>query len=378
MTRYAHFVGSLPRELMTGGDRGVLDWFAAHTDGRPVTAIPCDLDPDWILAYLQDLGNRTDALEVLRPGGFDGYSDFPTYGVRSGRALEPGDVSMNRVERIGEAVTAFESFLRDRPELAGTKLQLSQPHPLDLAMFVHAGGAVASGLPMGLALRRSNLALTALRQLPVFTEAVLQEMREVRRRHGDLIVWQVETPISLLSMVKAQQLGALWALAPVVAGQLAGFLEKVRDVDREHGIETETIVHLCYGDYQHESLLSPRNLAPAVALLNRTGRRLVARGVPVPRVHIPCAYGAHPAPVDPEFYAPLRGLGPEWRVIAGVVSTDDPDRSAQALSLFEQARDNTAYGVAAACGFGRNKAEEAEQGAATIASLVRAPEGSRG
>jgi predicted negative regulator of RcsB-dependent stress response len=65
-------------------------------------------------------------------------------------------------------------------------------------------------------------------------------------------------------------------------------------------------------------------------------------------------------------------------VIAGVVSTDDPDRSAQALSLFEQARGTTAYGVAAACGFGRNKAAEAEQGAATIASLVRAPEGSRG
>ncbi|MGW1739051.1 hypothetical protein ACWCPQ_09595 [Nocardia sp. NPDC001965] len=378
MTRYAHFVGSLPRELMTGGDRGVLDWFAAHTGGHPVTAIPCDLDPDWILAYLQDLGTRTDALEVLRPGGFDGYADFPTYGVRAGRTLEPRDISMNRIERIDRVVAAFESFLRDRPELAGTKLQLSQPHPLDLAMFVHAGGAVAGGLPIGLALRRSNLALAALRQLPVYTEAVLQEMREVRRRHGDLIAWQVETPISLLGTVKAQQLGALWALAPVVAGQLAGFLAKVHEIDHEHGIDSGTILHLCYGDYQHESLLSPRNLAPAVALLNHTGRRLAQHGVPVPPVHIPCAYGSHPAPVEPEFYAPLRKLGPAWRVIAGVVSTDDPDRSARALSLFEKARETPAYGVAAACGFGRNTAEEAEQGAATIVSLVGAAQSSSG
>ncbi|WP_328392920.1 hypothetical protein [Nocardia sp. NBC_00416] len=362
---------------MTGGDRAVLDWFATHTAGHPVTALPCDLDPDWIVAYLRELGSRTDALEVLRPGAFAGYADFPTYGVRAGRRLEASDISMDRIDRISEVVTAFESLRRDRPELAEAKLQLSQPHPLDLAMFVFAGGAVAGGLPVGLAVRRSNLVLAALRQLPAFTEAALEEMREVRRRHGDLIVWQVESPISLLSMVKAQQLGALWALAPVVAGQLAGFLEKVHEVDRDHGIDTETIVHLCYGDYQHKSLLSPRNLAPAVALLDQTGRRLVQRGVPVPLVHIPCAYGAHPAPVDPEFYAPLRKLGPEWRVIAGVASTGEPAASAAALTLFEKASGAAAYGVAAACGFGRNSATEAEQGAETILSLARAQDDSR-
>lgn len=369
MTRYAHFVGSLPTDLMKGGDRGVLEWFVARSAGRPLTAVPCDLDPDWIVDYLRSLSTRTDALQVLDPGEFDGYADFTTYGVRPGRTLEPSDVSMNRLERIDEVVTAFRALQRDRPELAGLKLQIGQPHPLDLAMFVFAGGAVAGGLPVGLALRRSNLVLAALRQLPVFTAAALEELREVRRRYGDLVLWQVESPVSLLSTVKAQQLGSLWALAPIVAGQLAGFLGKAYEIDREHGIDNGITVHLCYGDYQHQSLLSPRNLAPAAALLNRTGKLLAQQGRPVPVVHIPCAYGAHAAPLDSKFYAPLRTLGPEWNVIAGVVSPDR-DKSAQALDLFEAATGRPAYGVAAACGFGRHSAKAATQAAEVIVDLT--------
>lgn len=377
MIRYAHFVGSLPADLMKGGDRAVLEWFIAQSAGRPLTAVPCDLDPDWIVAYLRSLRSRTDALEVLDAGGFDDYADFTTYGVRSGRTLQPSDVSMNRLERIDEVVTAYRSLQRDRPELAGVKLQIGQPHPLDLALFVFAGGAVAGGLPVGLALRRSSLVVAALRQLPVFTEAALTEMREVRRRYGDSILWQVESPVSLLSTVKAQQLGSLWALAPIVAGQLAGFLGKAREIDREHGIEEGIVVHLCYGDYQHESLLSPRNLAPAVALLNRTGRLLAKEGGSAPVVHIPCAYGSHSAPLDSKFYAPLAKLGSEWKVIAGVASPDR-DTSVQALDLFEAATGRTAYGVAAACGFGRHSAEEAARAAEVVADLAGQNQGITG
>ncbi|MGW5381966.1 hypothetical protein [Nocardia sp. NPDC003963] len=369
MTRYAHFVGSLPTELMKGGDRSVLEWFLARSAGRPLTAVPCDLDPDWIVAYLRSLGERTDALEILDPGEFDGYADFTTYGVRPGRTLEPADISMNRLDRIDEVVTAFRSLQRDRPELAEVKLQIGQPHPLDLAMFVFAGGAVAGGMPVGLALRRSGLVVAALRQLPVFAAAALAELAEVRRRYGDSVLWQVESPVSLLSTVKGQQLGSLWALAPLVAGQLAGFLEKAHEIDREHGIEGGISVHLCYGDYQHQSLLSPRNLAPAVALLNRTARLLERRNSPLPAVHIPCAYGAHAAPLDAKFYAPLSKLSPQWNVIAGIASPDK-EQSTQALGLFEAATGRTAYGVAAACGFGRHSTADAAQVAEITVELA--------
>ena len=53
MTRYVHYVGSLPRELMTGyGD--VMRWFVDHSEAHPMTGVPCDLDADWIIDYLRD------------------------------------------------------------------------------------------------------------------------------------------------------------------------------------------------------------------------------------------------------------------------------------------------------------------------------------
>jgi hypothetical protein len=365
MTRYAHYVGTLPAELMTG-DRAVMQWFADRSEGWPVTAVPCDLDSDWILDYLRALEKHTDIFEVVRSGEFADYSDFPSYGLRSGRMLEPQHVSMDRVERIGEVVSAFESLQRSRPELAETKVQISQPNPLDLALFAFAGAAVSGGLPVGQALRRSNLVVGALRHLPVFAEAVLQEMTEVIDRHGDRVVWQLESPIALLSMVKAEQLHSQWALASIVARQLAGFL------GRMHEIGAETIVHLCYGDYQHKNLLTPRTLAPAVRLLNHTARLMNKQGPPLPPVHIPCAYGAEPAPLEPSFYAPLHELDTDWRVIAGVVSPDSVEGSARALALFEQAAGRTAYGVATACGLGRCTVDAAQQAAATAVAIAGA------
>ncbi|MBF6205251.1 MULTISPECIES: hypothetical protein [Nocardia] len=362
MTRYAHYVGSLPAELMTG-DRAVLQWFADRSEDRPVTAVPCDLDPDWILEYLIGRGKH-DVFEVVHSGDYTDYSDFPSYGLRSGRTLEPRHVSMDRVGRIGEVVSAFESMQRDRPELAATKVQISQPNPLDLALFVFAGAAVSAGLPVGKALRRSNLVVDALRHLPVFTEAVLQEMTEVIERHGEHVLWQLESPIALLSMVKAEQMHAQWSLGWLVARQLASFL------GRMHQIGADTIVHLCYGDYQHKSLLSPRTLAPAVKLLNQTARLSSKQGTPLPPVHIPCAYGAEPAPLDPRFYAPLRKLDPAWRLIAGVVSPDSAENSAGALALFEKAAARTAYGVATACGLGRCSVDSAHKAAATTVAIA--------
>ncbi|WP_433602215.1 hypothetical protein ACQPXH_11095 [Nocardia sp. CA-135953] len=367
MTRYSHFVGSLPADLMTS-DRAVLQWFADRTADSPVTALPCDLDPDWIMDYLRTRKQHSDVFEIVEEGGFADYSDFPSYGLRSGRKLETQHVSMDRVERIDAVVAAFESLQRERPELAETKVQISLPNPLDLAMFVFAGAAVSGGLPVGKALRHFDLTVAALRQLPVFTEAMTQEVSEVVARHGDRISWQLESPLALLSMVKATQLGSRWALAPLVARQLAGVLGQL------HEIGAETIVHLCYGDYQHESLLSPRSLAPAVTLLNRTARLLDRQGAPLPPVHIPCAYGAEPAPLEPRFYAPLRTLATDWRVIAGVVSTDSVENSDRARALFEDALGRHAFGIATACGLGRCTPEVARHAAEATVAVAGAVE----
>ncbi|MBF6267788.1 hypothetical protein [Nocardia farcinica] len=362
MTRYVHHVGSLPAELTTG-DAAVLDWFADHSAGRPVTALPCDLDPDWILGYLLDRARHTDVLTVVRPGGYDDYGDFPSYGLKPGARLEPRHVAMDRVERIGQVVADFDAVRARRPELAGTKLQISLPNPLDLAMFVFAGAAVGTGIPVGRALRRAPLLATALRQLPVFTDAALSEVTTITERYGDRVVWQLESPFALLSVVKADELGLGWAAAGPVARQLAHLLGRL------HELGAAVVVHLCYGDYKHESLLAPRSLAPAARLLDRLGRLLTQREVGLPAVHVPCAYGAAPAPLDPGFYAPLRRLDPAWRLIAGVASPRSESDSVRALALFEEGAGRTAFGVATACGLGRCSVSDAERAvAATVAA----------
>ncbi|WP_433713598.1 hypothetical protein ACQP2U_04960 [Nocardia sp. CA-084685] len=367
MTRYAHFVGSLPEALMTS-DRDVMKWFADQSDGWPLTAVPRDLDSGWVVAYLRALEAR-NAFDVIRAGDYADYSDMRSYGVQAGHVLEPRDVAMGRVERITAIVSEFESLQRSRPELADKRVQISQPNPLDLALFVFAGAAVSPGLPMGPAVRNLGVLVTALRHLPVFTDAVLQEMSEVTARYGDRVVWQVESPIATLGMVKAERLRAQWALGPLLARQLGGFLV------RTHEIGAATTLHLCYGDHKHKNLLTPRGLAPAVHLLGHLSRLLRKRAVPLPVVHVPCAYGADPAPLDPAFYRPLQRLDPGWQLIAGVVSPDDVDDSIRALTLFEQASGRTAHGVATACGLGRRTIEDARAAAAATVTTARADVG---
>ncbi|MFF0488407.1 hypothetical protein ACFYTQ_05225 [Nocardia sp. NPDC004068] len=358
-------MGTLPEKLMAGGDSAVLSWFADQSAGWPVTAIPCDLDPEWIMDYLR--GRREhDVFEIRTPGDYADYGDFPSYGLRKGRTLEPEHVSMGRVERIDQVLAAFDALRRERPALAEAKVQLSQPNPLDLAMFVFAGAAVSGGLPVGKALRHSDVVVRALRNLPVFTEAIVRDVATVTERYGDRVVWQLESPIALLSMVKAQQLGAQWALGPLVARQLAGVLIRMREVG------ADTVVHLCYGDYQHKSLLSPRDLAPAVNLLNRVAPQLRSRDIPLPPVHVPCAFGAEPAPLEPEFYTPLRKLDPAWPLIAGVVAPESEDDSLHARNLFERAANRPVHGVATACGLGRCTPETAERAAAHTVAVARA------
>ncbi|WP_433191998.1 hypothetical protein ACQP1G_24935 [Nocardia sp. CA-107356] len=366
MTRKLHYVGTLPAELVTS-DRAVMEWVLDRSEGHPVTAVPRDLDPDWIMDYLLARKDQ-DVFEVKRQGDYADYSDFPSYGLRSGHTLEPQHVSMDRIGRISEVVDAFNALQSGRAELAATKVQISQPNPLDLAMFVFAGAAVSTGFPVGKAVRRSGLLIAALRHLPVFTDAVLEEMRTVIAQHGDHVLFQLESPLALLSMVKAQQLRSQWAIAPLVARQLAGV------IGRMHEIAADIAVHLCYGDYKHKSLLSPRDLAPAVTLLNHTARQLNRSGVPLPPVHIPCAYGAEPAPRDPAFYAPLGKLDPGWRLIAGVVSPDSTEDSADALTHFERASGRTAYAVATACGLGRCSVEDTALAAANMIAVAGADE----
>lgn len=359
-----HFVGSLPAELTALDDAEVLSWLLKQSAPHPVTALPRDLDPDWVVAYLRSLSGR-DAFEVGRAGEYAHYDDMRVYRVRSGRTLRPEDVTMGRADRIREVLAAFRVLRERDPALADVRLQISQPSPLDLSAFVFGGAAVATNLPLGPAVRHAGALVTALRHVPTFTDAVVDEIAGLSDV-ADELVWQIESPIALLSMVRTDSLpGVRDLLARRVAAQLAGLLARLPAT-------VHPVLHLCYGDYQHAELMAPTSLAPAVRLLNALGRALRRRGRDLVPVHVPCAYGAHPAPTDPAFYRPLAGLADEWPLIAGVASAAEPESGVESLAQFEAAAGRPAHAVATACGLGRHTPDAAERAIGAMRSAASA------
>ncbi|GAB3969539.1 hypothetical protein GCM10029978_041030 [Actinoallomurus acanthiterrae] len=342
-----HFVGSLPPDLC-GSPRQAMRWIADQADGHRLTALPCDLDSDWIVAYLRDLGERP-AFALKRPGEYSGYDDMRSYGVRRGHKLRPSDVSMNREDRLREILEEFRALRAEDPALADVRLQVSLPNPLDLAIFVFEGRPWRS-----------------LRYLPVFAQATVDEVTALTPEVGQDVVWHLETPSVLVGMDMAKRLpGGRSLAARLLARQVAGLLARLP-------ADAEVILHLCYGNLGNTELLAPRNLGPAVQYLNLLAARLRRRGRPLPPVHLPAAYGANPAPRTEEFYRPLRRLDREWRIIAGIAAATDPGGGVESLGLLEAAADREAYAVATACGLGRHTVEQAEKAVEAMAAAAPA------
>ena len=377
--RALRFIGSLPPDVATTPSRA-MGWVLDRIGGHSLTAMPCDPDANWIVDYLQAAKQRPEVFAVVRPGaavgpdgtvrppahddGPPGYHLLPVFALRKGVRLRPEHVAMNRVAAVGQRVEALRRLRAERTELAGVRLQVSQPAPLDLAMFVFAGVAVEEGMPLRPMLRELRAVLTALRHLPVFREALLREMAELHAAYGDELQWQVESPVGQLLATKTAAFGLGRLGAWLVGGTLAAFLRAIpADVD--------TTLHLCQGDYYNHELLAPRSLKPAVRVLNRIGRSLGRRGRRLPQAHIPCACGSHPAPTQRQFYRPLRRLQQAWRLAAGVVSAADPDGSRVALALFEEESYRRAAAVATGCGLGRDTAEEADAAVAVMRYVAR-------
>lgn len=345
--------------------RDAMEWILDRSGGQQLTALACDLDPHWIIAYLRDLQTRTEILDFDR--STDDYADYnhmPSGRIRPGLTLEPEHITMGRLDKIHRIVGEYTALRQERPELGSIKLQLSQPNSLDLALFALAGAATADGLPVRQAMAHLGDVVTALRHVSVFTEAIIDEIATATTLYGSAITWQIESPVALLSLVKAAEMKAMTALAALVARQLAGIFTRL------HRIGAHASLHLCYGDYRHSALLQPANLGPAVALLNPLAHQLRRQHTPLPIVHIPCGYGAEPAPLDPGFYAPLRRLDPGWSLIAGVVSPASVVDSLIGLRLAERAANRRAHAVATACGLGRCSVELAEQAAAATAATA--------
>lgn len=325
-----------------------MEWILGQTGDHRLTTLPCDLDPDWIIAYLRSLAERS-AFEIKRPGEYAHYEDVRSYGVRRGHRLGPADVSMDRADRLREILEEYRVLRAERPELADVRLQISLPSPLDLALFTFEGRPWLS-----------------LRYLSVFTQAVVDEVTALSAVAGQDVVWQLETPSVLVGMDMAKRLpGGRLLTARLLARQIAGVLARLP-------ADAAVILHLCYGNLGNTEFVAPRDLGPAVDYLNLLAAALRRRDSPLPPVHIPAAYGANPSPRNAEFYRPLRRLDRDWNVIAGIAAASEPDGSVESLKLLETAANRQAYAVATACGLGRHTIDQAEKAVEAMAVAAEA------
>ena len=134
--------------------------------------------------------------------------------------------------------------------------------------------------------------------------------------------------------------------------------------DREQGVidrlaacadkipsDVEVGFHLCYGDFQHQHFMQPRDLGVVTAVANRL---TAAAARPLDWVHVP-------VPIDRDdetYFAPLADLhlDPRTRFYLGLIHYDDGvEGAARRAQAARGARHE--FGIGTECGFGRRAPE---------------------
>ncbi|MEW2507650.1 hypothetical protein AB0878_45040 [Amycolatopsis sp. NPDC047767] len=318
-------------------------WMLDQSSGIPLRTLPCDRDPDWVTSWLYQLAER-NALTPIRDGDSTSYDDYPHYRVAAGKCLAPEDVSLRRASEATAVMGARRGLDNTDPL---PPMQVSIPNPLDLAY-------ICFGAPLQL-----------MSHLGAFRQALVDDVEEIHQRFGDDAVFQIETPTSLIALGLAPR-----ALRPMTTAFLAGHIVRlIIDTPRE----ARWILHLCHGDLNHEPVVIPRDLGPAVGLVRAVHRRLTRLGEALPPVHIPMCTGITGPPTDPAFYRALAQLPHDIEVIAGLADEHHPAESRRALDLAENALGRRVTAVAAACGHGRRSPAETADNAALTRELATAP-----
>ncbi|MEU3628793.1 hypothetical protein BS329_15385 [Amycolatopsis coloradensis] len=333
-----HPVGTVPAALSHEMGTAMI-WFLEHRGGAPLTALPFDTDPRWIIDWLDNLA-RIPALELAHPGDSRGYDDMPYYRIRPGHQLTPEDLSMGRVEQTETAFAILETL-----DTGGAvdRLQVSIPNAFDRALF-------ASGSPEA-----------AAEWMPDMQTSVRTEVAEIAARWGERVQLQLETPAVLASYHRTPRED--WPLLTTeLVQQVTGVIGAAPDA--------RWILHLCYGDLEHQALFTLVDLDAAVQFLNALAEALAAYGIPMPTVHLPVAYGNAAPPTNPGFFRALLWLRRGIRIIAGVVSEDYPTQSSVALSLIIDALGEPVEAIAAGCGHGRRTVTAAAANMALAARLA--------
>ena len=338
MTSPLHLVGSIPLDTV----QDVFESFGARLGGQLATLPDGEVGPrnHWISrVHYQVLAGHPDFETLRRPAPDDdgvervnprNAGDSWLFKVRDGvdqvRFGDPG-------WRLGYARDALNSYfafklLREAGGLANhLRFQVSMP-------------SVNSVIPYRIFPDRAD----ADKVRPGYTDALLAELGTIVERipAEDLAIqWDCTTEMQ----------DAYGVLADLPAdGRIERNLEQFRRLGRAIPDQVQLGFHLCFGTLGGWPRFAPEDLSGAVemanAMISETGRR-------VDGIHIPVLDRA-----DDAYFAPLTGLRPgSARVYLGVIHNMErlESRIAAARKYLPE------FGVAAYCGFGREKPSEMPQ-----------------
>lgn len=339
--RCAHLVGSLPGEsaqvAMTHAMERLGPWLRTLPDGETGER------RNWIINIVESLRAHPD-LEIAKEGDWSDYDAVPRFRVRKGHHLYGASLDFGHVPAAAASMAVFES-LKVKYSRNDLLFQVGTPGDLDMAMF-------SMGMP------------AALRHRRAFTEATLNEVRQINAAADGQAVFQIEVPAELVLVARAPG-PAQPASARLVGGQVAALASGSAP-------GTRFGIHLCLGDMNHRALGKMTDATPLVLLANAIARAW-PEGRPLEFVHAPFAAAEIPPPLSEDFYAPLRQLqlGTGVRFIAGIAHESQPLPDQQRLRSIVDRAVGSPVDISTSCGLGRRDETAALAALDRIAALCQ-------
>ncbi len=296
----------------------------------------------WALYVWHWVFENHPQLEIIRqPKGVeglpdwipDGYGDLMKFKVKDGL----DEIQINELGYAGFAKESYTTFCKLRDEGVipqGVRFQVCIPFPEDIA----------------------RLCTSFERDFHIISAAY---QNVVKREVADIVAaipaqdlmfqWDINWEVIA---VETDDGGKDEPLAFPLDGKpydrYAGYLKNLSAVIPD---EVPLGLHLCYGDYQHQHYLQPKDLGICVKMANLG---VEATGRPVSFVHMPVPRDRN----DDAYFAPLKDLtiGDATLYIGLVHYTDGVEGTKQRIETFRRHYTGPA-GVSTECGMGRRPAD---------------------
>lgn len=323
MTRSAHLVGSLP-----GDDTNDAMHLAVTHLGSRLRSLPdgeTGHRHNWIIHIIEGMRSHPD-LELKKDGDWSDYDKTPVFRVRRGHTLRAESLDFGHVTTFEDSWPAFMR-VREEQQDPALAFQAGVPGDFDMALFTLG--------PVG-----------AFRHRAAFRQATLREIREIFRRGGKDVVFQIEIPAELAFVARMPA-----PLRPLMArflGRGVARLARLAPAGARFGI------HLCLGDMNHRALASMPDTSPVVLLANAIAKAWPA-GRSLEFVHAPFAAAQKVPRTDPAWYAPLTRLRlpRTTRFAAGFVHEDQDLEEQRELRGLIERNVGREVDVSTSCGLGR-------------------------